>query len=239
MSAALESAFVLHRRPFSDSSLLVELFTRDHGRQPVIARGARRVGSRGGVQLQPFSPILAAWRGRGEVGTLTRAEPRGAPYRLEGERLFCAMYLNELVARLTPRGEALEELFRLYEETLARLASDSVHESVLRLFEMGLLEELGYGMLLTHTSGDEPVRAEAWYEYPPTQGPGRVDSPGPATVRGATLHAMAAGDFSETEVRRQARVLMRRLVDYHLDYRTLKSRELFQRRRHRNPGTRD
>lgn len=231
MNVSLQAAYVLHRRPFSDSSLLVELFSLEQGRQPVVARGARKASKRGRPPLQPFLPIWAAWRGRGEVATLTDAEPRAAPLELEGERLFCGMYLNELVMKLTPRGEPLEGLFHLYEQTLARLGRDGAVAPVLRTFELAMLEELGYGMLLTHSADDHPVSPDEWYEYAPDQGPRPVADPGPAAVRGATLLAMAEKDFSDPEVRRQALRVTRRTIDHYLDHRALKSRELFIRRR--------
>jgi DNA repair protein RecO (recombination protein O) len=234
MTVSLQAAYVLHRRPFSDSSLLVELFSLGQGRQPVVARGARKASKRGRPPLQPFLPIWAAWRGRGEVATLTDAEPRAVPLELAGERLFCGMYLNELVMKLTPRGEPLEGLFHLYEHTLGRLGRDGAVAPVLRTFELAMLEELGYGMLLTHSADDHQVSPDAWYEYAPEQGPRPVANPGPAAVRGATLLAMAERNFSDPEVRRQALRLMRRTIDHHLDHRVLKSRELFVRRRHRS-----
>ena len=234
MNVSLQAAYVLHRRPYSDSSLLVELFSLGQGRQPVVARGARKASKRGRPPLQPFLPIWAAWRGRGEVATLTGAEPRAAPLDLEGERLFCGMYLNELVMKLTPRGEPLEGLFQLYEQTLGRLGRDGALAPVLRTFELAMLEELGYGMLLTHSADDHPVSPDAWYEYAPDQGPRPVADPGPVAVRGATLLAMAERDFSDPEVRRQALRVMRRTIDHHLDHKALKSRELFVRRRQKS-----
>jgi len=234
MNVSLQAAYVLHRRPYSDSSLLVELFSLGQGRQPVVARGARKASKRGRPPLQPFLPIWAAWRGRGEVGTLTDAEPRAASFELAGERLFCGMYLNELVMKLTPRGEPLEGLFHLYEQTLERLGRDGAVAPVLRTFELAMLEELGYGMLLTHSAEDRPVSPDLWYEYAPDQGPTPVSDPGPAAVRGATLLAMAEKDFSDPEVRREALRVMRRIIDHHLDHRALKSRELFVHRRQKS-----
>lgn len=227
---SLQAAFVLHARPFSDSSLLVELFSLGDGRQPAIAKGARKPG-RGSLQsLQPFTPLWVAWRGRGEVATLTKAEPREIPFRLDGKHLYCGIYVNELLMRLIPRAEPLEGLFNLYEQTILALQNKEEMVPLLRLFEMSLLAELGYGMLLTHTSEGEEINPSSWYEYAPADGPRPVeDRNSESSVLGATLLAMAVGDFSAPETRRQSRGLMRRTLDYHLDYKELKSRGLFVR----------
>lgn len=226
---SLQAAFVLHSRPFSDNSQLVELFSLGSGRQPAIARGVKKT-RRGPVQsLQPFTPLWVAWRGRGEVATLTTAELRAAPYMLDGKRLYCGIYVNELLMRLIPRAEPFEGLFDLYEQTMAALRDKGEMAPLLRQFEMLLLAELGYGMLLTHTAEGEEVEQSSWYEYAPADGPRRVVEKFPDAVLGATLLAMAVGDFSDSTTRQQSRGLMRRVLDYHLDYKELKSRGLFAR----------
>jgi DNA repair protein RecO (recombination protein O) len=228
MTENLHAAFVLHRKPYSDSSLLLELFCSQSGRQPVIAKGARR-SSRQNSFLQPFVPLWLAWRGKGEVKTLTTAEQRGEAPRLVGKRLYCAMYINELVARLTPRGEAPDALFQLYEHALDGLASEQEIEPLLRGFELQLLDNLGYGLLLTHTAeAGEPLRPDAMYEFEPLHGAVDASASSGTCYSGATLLAMAHRDFSDPEVRRQALQLMRRIIDFHLGYRALKSRELFR-----------
>lgn len=230
MSQPLQAAFILHRGSFSDTSLLLEVFSVEHGRQPLIAKGARGPRSRFVAQLQPFQPLWLTWRGRGETKSLSQAEPRGMAFQLVGKRTFCGMYLNELVMRMTPRGEPFARLFRIYEDTLAALHAQAAMEPLLRNFELQLLDELGYGMLLTHAADDLPVVPEAWYVYDAEEGPRRVGSQVPQAVRGQTLLAMAQRDFSDSQVRREALRLMRRVIDHYLDHRTLKSRELFSRK---------
>ena len=148
MTSALQEAFVLHRRSWSDTSLLLEVFTHGSGRLPLIARGVKKIGAKV-AQLQPFVPLWLDWRGRGEVATLSVAEPRGTPLPLVGRRLYCGIYLNELLMRLTPRSEPLEALFDIYQRALSRLALDEDLETLLRTFELDMLEDLGYGPLLT------------------------------------------------------------------------------------------
>jgi DNA repair protein RecO (recombination protein O) len=230
MTQAFQAAFILHRRPFSDSSFLLEVLSLEHGRQPVMARGARRPRTRF-AQLQPFQPLWLGWRGRGEIKSLSHAEPRGAAFRLVEKRLFCGLYLNELVMRMAPRSEPFERLFWIYEEALAALHERAPMEALLRDFELQLLEELGYGMLLTQTMDDRAVAPDAWYLYDAAGGPRLAASGTPQAVRGVTLLAMAQRDFSDSDVRREALRLMRRVIDHYLDHRTLKSRELFSRTR--------
>ena len=230
MAQTLQAAFVLHGRPFSDSSLLIEVLTPEHGRQPLLAKGARSGRTRF-PRLQPFAPLWLAWRGRGEIRSLTQADSRGIAFALAGERLYCGMYLNELLTRMTPRGEACERLFGLYENSLSALAAGAALEPLLRGFELEMLEDLGYGMLLTHTEEGLAVTADDWYEYEPARGPCGAARPSSQAVSGSTLLAMACRDFSDADVRRQARRLMRRVLDHHLDHRALKSRELFTRPR--------
>lgn len=142
----LEPAWVLHARPYSDTSLLVEVFSASHGRLGLIARGARAPKSRLKPLLQVLQPLLLSWRDAGELATLTAAEAAGAPLPLAGESLFCAWYANELLMKLLPRRDAHPVLFAAYARLLQRLAHDAA--SGLRAFERLLLDELGYGLVL-------------------------------------------------------------------------------------------
>src|SRR4051812_22403192 len=143
-----EQAFVLHSYPHRETSLLLETFTRPHGRVTMIARGARRPRSALRGVLQAFQPVSLAWFGKGEVRTLTRAEWLGGLALLQGEALMCGFYLNELLLRLMPREDPHEALFERYRQALAALARLEPSAAVLRSFEKALLAELGYAMTL-------------------------------------------------------------------------------------------
>ena len=222
----LEAGFVLHRRPYADSSLLIEVISPRSGRRPLIAKGARRVKGRA-VHLQPFTPLWLGWSGRGELGTLTAMESRGAAFTLHGARLYCGLYVNELMMRLVPRGEALDGLFADYERVMARLAYDDGPEAPLRIFELQLLEHIGYGLLLTQCEDGSPIASDAWYEYDPTRGPRKVAAARDGAVRGSTLLAMARCEYGEPEVSAQSLRMMRRIIDHYLGHKALKSRALF------------
>ncbi len=229
MKLQLVSAMVLHRRGYGDTSLLLELFTPAHGRVPVIARGAGAPRSRRRGLLQPFVPLQLAWRGRGEVGTLAVVEADGVPLPLSGHALYAGFYLNELLVRLLPRGEAAPDLFRHYHHALIRLASGEDLEGVLRPFELRLLEALGYAPELARRIDGAPVVVEERYRCDPGSGVTVAGSADPETYSGEVLLALSQGRLPVSPaLRREARRLMRRLLAPHLGGKPLKSRELFR-----------
>lgn len=224
----LSAGFVLHRRDYSDTSLLVEVFTAEQGRFPLLAKGAKRGRAPRAALLQPFQPLLLAWRGRGEVRTLTELDAAGRALMLIGETLYCGFYLNELLMRLLERQDAHEGLFAHYQAALLGLANCMPIDDVLRQFELQLLAELGYApQLALEADGATPVRVEARYQYLDEQGP-VLDSMGRESIGGDTLLALAAGQSLVGDQIREARRLLRQLLAPHLGDRPLKSRELFR-----------
>ena len=230
----LQSAYVLHTRPYRDTSLLVEIFSHDYGRLGLVARGVRTGKSRFANLLQPFTPLLLSWSGQGELATLTAAEAAGVAPRLNGELMLSGFYLNELLMRLLQRGDAHPVLFETYITSLASLAEQTEQEPILRIFEHRLLQEIGYGLILDHdVISGKVIDPVARYHYLPEQGP--VCSTGQEQdgilIRGRTLLAIGKDDYSDAEVRQEAKRLMRAALAVHLGDRPLKSRELFQQQR--------
>jgi DNA repair protein RecO (recombination protein O) len=224
-------AFVLHRRDYTNTSLLVELFAEGHGRFPAIAKGARRGRSPASAILQPFQPLWIGVTGRGEVLTLTRCEAAGRPFVLPGRALPCGFYLNEILMRLLGRNDPHDPIFAFYHAGLGQLAAGQDLDSVLRRFELRLLDALGYAPSLDRVAGAEgPVEPQARYVVDPGRGtrPAAPDEPG-EQVAGATLLALARGDSLVADQVREARALLRRLLQPHLGSKPLKSRELFRR----------
>jgi DNA repair protein RecO (recombination protein O) len=222
-------AFVIHRRDYRNTSLLLELFFSSQGRLPVIARGAKSGRSPRAMLLQPFSPLQISISGRGEVKTLTQVEPAGRPIQLRGERIYCGFYLNELLMRLLQRGDPYPSLYICYQQALTRLGFGESANQCLREFEISLLRELGYGMLLDRTADtDEPVAADRIYEYHIEQGP--VTATGSATgrIHGRTLISLHRGERLDEQGHAEAKQLMRRVIGYYLGEKPLKSRELFR-----------
>ena len=136
----LQPAYVLHSRSFRETSLIVEAFTREHGRVAVVARGVKSPKSRWRNALQPFRPLLLSWNQKSDLGTLTAADQVASPPALQGQALYCGLYLNELLMRLLHRGDPHAEVFERYRQVLAELASGVSPQPVLRIFEKHLLE---------------------------------------------------------------------------------------------------
>jgi len=223
-----QSAFVLHTYPYRETSLIVEVFSRDFGRVALLARGARRPRSALRGLLLAFQPLELAWAGKGEVQTLMKAEWQGGQPLLAGKALFCAYYLNELLIRLLPREDAHERLFSVYAETLRRF-SDMPRESDLRRFERAFLQELGYGLTLENDAKGVPIELAAYYAYEIEHGPVRLDRPGSTalSVSGKTLIDLAHEDFSDPRSLLEAKQLMRALIAYYTDGKSLQTRKIF------------
>jgi DNA repair protein RecO (recombination protein O) len=224
----LEPAYVLHSRSFGETSLIIEIFSRGHGRAAAVARGAKSARSRWRNVLQPFRPLLLSWTQKSELGTLTAADQVASPPSLQGQSLYCGLYMNELLMRLLHRGDPHSEVFEQYRYTLSELASDKQPQPLLRVFEKHLLEAIGYAMLLDreYASGAD-IRPEQWYEYKADRGPVLVAGPARGRVSGAALLALHAGHL-QAEHLPELRMLMRSVIGYHLGDKPLRSLSLFK-----------
>jgi len=223
---ALQPAYILHRRSYGETSLLVEAFTAEFGRVGLLAKGAKR--GRLQVVLQPFQPVLLSWGGRGELRTLTGAEAQGRVPVLTGRTLFSGFYLNELLLKLLQREDPHPELFARYGESLAQLAADE--EWALRLFERDLLRELGYGLSLEHDESGAPLEPDALYAYEAERGavPTAPGGRGEVILRGRSLLALAEGGAPDEGARRETKRLLRAMLAIHLNGRVLESRALYR-----------
>ena len=228
MLQSMQAAYVLHTRRYGDSSLIAELLTREDGRIACVAKGALR-SRKSGLCVELFRPLLVILRGRGEVLTLSGAEPAGLPLTLKGRRLYCGLYLNELLYRLTARADACPGLYDDYVQTIGLLAGTSSVEPLLRSFEVRMLSHLGIGLTLERDNSGQPVVAGYSYRYDVESGPVAAAGDSPDVVDGETLLALHSAQFNDTRVMKQARLLMRRIIDHHLEGRPLNSRQLFQR----------
>lgn len=222
MRIELEPAFVLHRRPYSNSSWIVELFTPNHGRVAALARSARGPRSRYKGSLELFSPLLISWYGRRELKTLGNIELRSAPYFLSANSLSCGFYLNELLLRLLHREDPHNNLFYAYEKTLRTIMEPHSQEVGLRYFEKQLLQELGYGLPWVDGEGD--------YRYLPDRGfvLSEYSVNNPIVFSGSMLMAFQQEKLAEKEHLQQAKQLMRLVLSQHLGEKPLKSRELLR-----------
>lgn len=219
-----EPAFVLHTYPWRETSLIVETFSRHHGRLALVARGARRPLSSIKSRLLAFQPLELSWFGKGGLRTLHAAEWQGGDLRLQGRALMCGFYLNELLLKLLPTDDPHERLYDRYVETLTELSSQADPEPILRRFELDLLSELGYAQTLTELAGGGPVRPDQRYGYEFDRGVVPAGS-GPSQA-GKTLLDMAAGDYSDPRTLAESKVLMRALINHYLGDKPLLTRQL-------------
>ena len=227
-----EPAFILHTRAWRETSLLIEAFSRHHGRVGLVARGVRGAKSRfARASLQPLQPLLLGWSARGELGTLTSAEQTGSPWRLSGDALFAGMYVNELVLRVSSRNDPHPDAFAAYTECLARLAENDDIAWTLRRFERDLLADLGYALMLTHTADGAPVEPGVSYAYIVDAGPvaWREDS-GFVRIAGSALLALDRGERPNpadvADLRKLMRSIIRDLVGGELNAWALSSRRI-------------
>jgi DNA repair protein RecO (recombination protein O) len=213
-----QPAFVLHTRPYRETSLLLECLSRDHGRIGVVARGVRsQRGRMQRSQLEPFQPLLLDLQMRGELATLRTAEPAGAPLRLAGDAGLAGLYINELVVRLTERQDPHPSLYATYAQTLVRMAHGPSLAWQLRRFERDLLSALGYALQLEDDADSgEPLQDDALYIYRAEHGPVRCRATEPHAIRGSDLRLLQEDRMPDAQGLHALRGMMRELIRFHL-----------------------
>jgi DNA repair protein RecO (recombination protein O) len=226
-----QPGFVLHSYPWRETSLVVEFFSRDYGRVALVARGAKRPTSHFRGLLSPFNPLAVGWSGRNDIKMLVRADWLGGMQPLRGDSLLAAFYANELLVRLLARLDPHERLFASYVELLGALSHDGRHDTALRMFELDLLQDIGYAVPLDRCADGEPIDPEAQYLFGIGQGAQRLergDVDDGTRVTGRTLLAMAARSFDDERVAVEAKGLLRRVIRYHLGAKPLNTRRILQ-----------
>ena len=223
-----QPAFVLHSYPHKETSLIIDVLTRDHGRIALVAKGAKRPHSQLRGVLQTFQPLQAGWTGKSELRILTGAEWVGGMLPLEKTALLCGFYLNELLVRLLARDDPHPVLFDHYVATLNQLAHNEPAPIVLRKFERALLKETGVAADLVRCTGTrQPVQAGQIYVVDPERGP-RPAQAGDAWPRitGKTLLDMECEDYGDVATQAQSKLLMRFLLAHQLGGATLNTRQM-------------
>ncbi len=225
-----QPAYVLHTYPYRETSLIVEVFSQEHGRLPLVARGARRPKSAVRGLLLSFQPLALSWFGKNELRTLHSAEWQGGQPLLQGKALICGFYLNELLLKLLHRDDPHEQLFLYYQQTLQELARRTDFAAVLRRFEKRLLQELGYALMLDREAGTgQQVVAEEGYRYVIEHGPVRQSAgQNGVELRGKTLLDLAVDDYSDPVTLQQGKALMRTLINHYLGDQPLHTRQLLK-----------
>lgn len=235
---AFQEAYVLHRRPYRETSFLVDVITNQYGRLTLVAKGSRQGRSATQGLVQPFIPLLISWSGQGELVTMTDIEAHGEAKRLTGDSLFSGFYLNELLMLLLEQWDPHPALFRAYSHAIRMLSltsmDDKLHdERTLRSFEKFLLEELGYGVLPGQdVSLIERLQPNLNYRFIPDHGWVQDDvattsvHAGPV-FSGKSLLSIAREEWENEDVLREAKRLTRFILAPLLGARTLNSRRLF------------
>lgn len=224
----LQPAYLLHHRPFRDSSLLLDVVSRDFGRLALVARGARSSKSRLKGILRPFMPLRLSWFLKSDLGTLAGAELDGTPLALVGDALLSGYYLNELLLKLMHRHDPQPDVFAAYVRTIGHLAVAHDPAPALRLFEIEFLKLTGYALNLEHESASGAGLADdAYYEYRVEEGPVVVQrESGPMVFAGRLLGGIRDQRFDEPEVLRAANRLLKHVIAHHLGGRELSSRRV-------------
>ncbi len=221
----LTPGYLLHHWPWRDTSRILEVLTRDHGRLTLFARGVRGPGAKLAPVLQPFQLLLLSWSGRGEAPQLTGAERAQHDPGLPPECLLAAFYLNELLIRLTTRHDPLPELFDHYHGTLAELRAGAPLEPALRVFEKRLLEVLGYGLdLATEAHTGKRIEPQGYYHFRARQGlvPAAAESAG--ALAGRSLLSLARERLSSARALEDARRVLQAALGACLEGRPLATR---------------
>ncbi|MDH5378642.1 MAG: DNA repair protein RecO [Gammaproteobacteria bacterium] len=232
MRVELSPAYLIHQRPYRDTSLLIEFLTRDHGRIGAIAKGVRGRKNNLAAVLQPFNALLISWSGKNELVTLSQAELQRPSATLAGITYLSGLYANELLYKLLHRGETFPETFHAYERLLSTLTRENEIAENLRYFEMDLLRDLGYELLLTQEGhSEDPVDPEAWYRYVPDTGPLRVSSrfEKGVIVQGSSLLALSRKQLPDKQSRIEARKVTKLALNEILGNKPLASQELLKK----------
>ena len=233
MRVESEPGFILHTIPYRETSLLVDIFTLNHGRLRCVAKGFRKPNKKGIAKtLFPYSEHHFQWQGRGELKTLTQADPIQAPVFLKQESLFVGLYINELLYKLLHQNDPHQSLYEFYRQLMTQQSTSEIQQPVLRRFEMLLLEELGYGLVLdSEAETGQAVSSEHLYYYIPDQGLKLIQDQTADNLHafsGADIMALCQGQLEQKSVLRAAKKLTRQVIDFYLDGKELNSRELYR-----------
>lgn len=227
-----QRAYLLHLRPYRDTSAIVDLLTVDYGRVSMVARGVRKNKTPKRQLLNPFHELLVSFQGDGELKLLTQFESANLYYHLTANHLYSGFYLNELLIRLLPEMDPHNQLFSLYEQSLQGLNQQDEIEPILRCFEFTLLQELGYAISFTHQANHvDTIEVDRLYACDLQQGFFEVTNPNEYSlaIQGQDILAIERNDYQLASTRRAAKLLSRFLLKPLLGNRPLKSRELFSK----------
>ncbi len=227
--ASLTPCFILHQRPYRETSLLLDVLSQQFGRVSLIAKGVRKQKRSQMGLYQLYQPLLIAWTGRGELQTLTQIETMSPRYILEAESALCGLYINELMVKLLPLHEPELAIFSAYQNALESLQMTENTQLTLRLFEKRLLSQLGYGLVLDREFANGQLIAEQQqYYYQADAGlarwyPGQKQT----AISGRSLQHLADESGFDSESLKEIKQMMRAVLNFYLGGKPLQSRQLF------------
>ena len=225
MDTNKQKAFVVHSKPYKETSLIVTFLTERDGKVDAVAKGAKRKKSKFSGNLEPFQLLNIDYGGRSNLKTLFLAESI-EPYKdfVESENLFSAFYVNELINFLLPYSDESTELFKIYQDCIQNLKAEKNIEVVLRIFELQVLSELGYEINLQYEySNGEPILEEKKYSYRPESGFYECSD----GHTGKDLIGISSMDFSESSLR-VCKVITRQTFDHYFSELNIQSRVFFK-----------
>ena len=223
----LHSAFILHHRPYRNTSLLLDVLTEEHGRISLIAKGAKQSKSKFRGCLQPFQQLSISWVKKTGLGTLTHAEITSKTHDLQGESLYAALYLNEVLTRVLEKDDPVLDIFHIYAHALAQLQVVEIAQA-LRVFEYNLLQALGFEIQLDFDAEQDLISENLKYKFIPEHGFVVSTEKNVFLFEGRDIISFRNQDLNSVDVLRTAQHLMRSGLKKLLGEKPLKSRELFK-----------
>ena len=227
----LAPGYILHHRPYRDTSRILEVLVRDHGRLTLFARGVRGPKPRFGGVLQPFELLLLSFQVGREAGQLTGAESAESAPPFPASSFMAGSYLNELLLKLTTRHDPIAEVFEAYRWALGGLRAGQGGgrkvEAVLRIFEKRLLEAVGYGMDLgSEARTGKAIEVAGFYRFEASQGlvPAREVDAG--AVAGSSVLALAREELGEGRALDDARRVLKAALADRLEGKELTTRRV-------------
>lgn len=219
-------AFILHSRPWHESSLLLDVLTREHGLVKLAARGAKsKRRSSWAAHLQLFTPLMLQFKTRGDWWQLTDVEAAGPAFELRDDAHLCGQYCNELLLRLLQTHDPHPEIFQHYLTVMTMLAQREDNASALRQFEWDLLSALGYGIDLHYDHVGDGIDAEQYYRYH-EQGLWPVAHKTDFDFAGHDILPLAEREWSRAPT--AAKRLLRLMLQPYLGVEPLRTRELWR-----------
>ena len=225
MTELWHNAFLLHQRPYGNTSVMAEMFTLENGRISVIARGAKKPKSKFFGVLSPFSKLRITYRGRSELKTLTNVDKEDIFSNSFSKLSYTLLYINELLIKILPQGAPQKELFNLYDKFLMEVKSSKEIDIVLRRFELNLLEMLGYGInFINEVDSGHSIKETKSYDFVPELG--FKESPN-GLFEGIEIISISKLDYKNIN-KKKFKTLTTMAIGYSLDGGDLKSREIFK-----------